>query len=181
MKYRVILADPPWKYGNKGCRGNADDQYSTMTTDEICSLDVASVADKDCVLLLWTTWPFLIKDAPMVISAWGFEYVTGLPWIKVQKSEKDLWGEWQHKTQLGVGFWVRGVTEPLLICRRGRPKLPDKCFVGLLSPNIYHSRKPDSIYSYAESLEGPYLEMFCRRPRAGWDVFGNEVDGSVKL
>lgn len=152
-----------------------------MTTEHVCALDVNSVAADDCVLLFWTTWPMILEDAPRVLKAWNFDYITGLPWIKVQKSEQDLWGEWHHKTQMGVGYWVRGVSEPLLICRRGKPKLPRETFVGLLSPNIAHSRKPDSIYELAESMEGPYLEMFARRARPGWHLFGNEVKSDVEL
>lgn len=53
--------------------------------------------------------------------------------------------------------------------------------MGLISERMEHSRKPDTIYEYAESFPGPYLEMFCRRPRAGWHVFGNEVESDVAL
>ncbi len=180
MKYKLILSDPPWDYGNRGCRGNAADQYPTMGIEQIKSLNVKDIADDDSVLLLWTTWPFL-KEGISVAEAWGFKYLTGLPWVKVNKAEEDLWGEWHMKTQTGVGFWVRGVTEPLLICRRGKAKPPTETFVGLISPNIRHSRKPDNIYEYAEALPGPYLEMFCRRPRAGWHIFGNEVESDIKI
>lgn len=180
MKFGVILADPPWQYSNRGCRGAAENEYPTMSTVELCKLKVEEASEKDAVLLLWTTWPFMI-DAFKVIESWGFTYKTGLPWIKVQKSELDLWGEWFFKTQFGVGFWARGVSEPLLIATRGQPSLPDKTFIGLLSPNISHSRKPDNIYEYAESLNGPYLEMFCRRPRKGWSIFGNEFKSDVEL
>ena len=54
-------------------------------------------------------------------------------------------------------------------------------WVGILSENFFHSRKPDNIYEFAESLPAPRLEMFARRRREGWDVFGNEVEGSIRL
>ncbi len=180
MKFRTIVSDPPWAYGNRGCRGAADNEYPTMSTEDICALRVQDVAEDDAVLLLWTTWPFL-KEGIKVAESWGFKYLTGLPWVKVNKAEEDLWGEWYMKTQMGVGFWVRGVTEPLLICRRGNAKPPKECFVGLISPNISHSRKPDNIYEYAEALPGPYLEMFARRPREGWSNWGNVMDSKVAL
>jgi N6-adenosine-specific RNA methylase IME4 len=76
---------------------------------------------------------------------------------------------------------VRGCSEFVLIGRRGNVSPPAGDVVGLLSENFGHSRKPDSLHEYAELLPGPYLEMFARRPRAGWDVWGNQVAGSITL
>jgi N6-adenosine-specific RNA methylase IME4 len=85
------------------------------------------------------------------------------------------------RVALGVGWWVRGVSEPILICRRGRVRIPKNPYAGLLAKRLEHSRKPESIYAMAERFNGPYLELFARRRRAGWDAFGNEVEGSVTL
>lgn len=137
-----------------------------MTTADICALSVSSVAHADAVLLLWATWPCLI-DAMRVVSAWGFEYVTGLPWVKMQKCQSDLWGEWNMRPQYGTGFWVRGASEPILICKRGNAKPPNNGFVGLIAPNVRHSRKPDSLHEYGEALPGPRLELFARRALIG--------------
>ena len=71
---------------------------------------------------------------------------------------------------------MRGCSEPVLIGWRGTEKPPSSPFLGLLSERLEHSRKPDDIYEYAESLPGPYLELFARRSRPGWDAWGNEVD-----
>ena len=179
-KFALIISDPPWNYSNRPCNGAAINHYSTMSTRDICALKVQDVVADDSVLLLWATWPKLV-DAFEVIKAWGFEYVTGLPWIKISLCEKDLWNEWHIKPHYGIGFWVRGVSEPLLICRRGNVKASDQNFIGLLSPNIQHSQKPENVYEYAETFPGPYLEMFARRKRPGWSVFGNEVDSDIKL
>ena len=71
---------------------------------------------------------------------------------------------------------MRGCSEYVLVGRRGKVSPPRlKGFLGLLSPNLRHSRKPDSVHEIAEALPGPYLELFGRRPRKGWTVFGNEV------
>lgn len=175
VRYGVIVADPPWQYANAGCRGAAENHYPTMTVQEIRALDIAALAADDCILFLWATWPTLI-EATSVIEAWGFAYVTGLPWLKIVGAPSiDLWGDLRVKAQYGVGFWVRGCTEPLLIARRGKVSPPDGGFVGLLSENLRHSRKPENVYHIAEQLSGPYLELFARRPRAGWDSWGNEV------
>jgi len=178
--YRTILADPPWAYRNAGCRGCAANQYPTMGLDDICGLPVAALAAKDSVLLLWATWPQLV-EAMRVIDAWGFRYVTGFPWVKCTDVYTDLWGDIQINVPFGIGFWARGTSELLLIGRRGKAKPPARDFVGLLSPNLRHSRKPDSVYEYAETLPAPRLELFARRKRAGWDAWGNEVACDVAL
>lgn len=182
-KYGVILADPPWSYNNSGTRGAAANQYPTMSTAEIAALPIKNLAADNCVLLLWATWPKLFEEPgpKEVIGAWGFEYVTGFPWVKVTGVSKTLWGKLEISVPYGVGFWARGTSEPLLICRRGKAEPPPNGFIGLLSPNLFHSRKPEDIYHYAESLPGPYLELFARRPREGWDVWGNEVESTIKL
>lgn len=179
--YGVIIADPPWNYNNAGCRGAAENEYRTMTLEELRRLPVASVAAEDCVLLMWATWPKLAEAALPLMSAWGFEYVTGFPWVKIIEVNTKLDGSVDFSVPCGIGFWVRGTTEPVLIGRRGKAKPPGDGYIGLLSPNLRHSRKPDSLYEYAESMPGPYLEMFARRPRPGWSAFGNEIEGSIVL
>ncbi len=180
-RYGTIIADPPWSYRNAGCRGAAENHYPVMSIDDICRLPIAELADSDCALLLWATWPQL-EEAMRVIQAWGFEYVTGMPWIKiVGDPTPTLFGEFHIKPQYGIGFWVRGASEPLLIARRGNAKPPTGGWIGLLSENLQHSRKPDNLYEYAECLPGPYLELFARRKRDGWDSWGNEVKNDLVL
>jgi len=182
MSYGVILADPPWSYRNGGVEGSAARHYATASTADLARLDVAGLAADDAVLVMWATWPCLV-DAFQLIDAWGFKYVTGMPWIKCQDAPfVDLFGE--HvlpRPSWGIGFWVRGCTEPILICRRGKPKIPESSQLGLISERFEHSRKPDNIYHYCEAMRGPYLEMFARRPRPGWDAFGNEIEGSIEI
>ena len=48
----------------------------------------------------------------------------------------------------------------------------------IVSPRREHSRKPDEAYERIEALcEGPYLELFARARRPGWDGWGNQSDG----
>jgi N6-adenosine-specific RNA methylase IME4 len=180
-KYRIIIADPPWNYSNSSARGAAENHYPTMKVDEICNLPVEKVAHNDSILLLWCTWPQL-KKGLQVVESWGFEYITGFPWIKIVGEPRiDLWGELQIKPQYGVGFWVRGCSEIIMIGKRGNVSPETGNFVGLLSENFGHSRKPDNLHDFAETMQGPYLEMFARRSRDGWDVFGNEAENSIKF
>ena len=167
-KYGVIVADPPWPYQNFSERreGSAKAEYNLMTLDDLYEMPVGKLAKDDAILLLWGTWPKL-PEALATLNAWGFEYVTGFPWVKLNKG---------GGLQYGVGFWVRGCSEFVFIGRRGNVSPPRlEGFLGLMSPNIGHSHKPDSIHEIAEALPGPYIELFARRERAGWDCFGNEV------
>ena len=145
------------------------------------ALAVSELADLDCVLLLWATNP-LIPEALRVAEAWGFRYVTKFPWIKLSgPPQVNFLGEWEYKPNYGVGFWARGCSEDVFICRRGNVSPPELGWVGILSECFFHSRKPDNIYEFAESMPGPYLELFARRPRPGWDIWGNQIESTIQI
>lgn len=179
-RYRVIIADPPWSYSNSGSQGAAAGEYPTMTIADLCALPVAEIADDDAVLLLWGTWPNTHEAIDLVV-AWGFRVVTGFPWVKLcGDPQRSLLTEgYEYKPQYGIGFWGRGCTEPVYICRRGKPERTTAAAntLLLLSENFGHSRKPENLYEYAEQFGGPYLEIFARRPRDGWRSVGNEISG----
>ncbi len=88
-KYNIIYADPPWSYQDKGCNGNAEDHYRTMTLADICNLPInggGGIAADDCVLFMWATYP-MMAEALKVIEAWGFTYKTiGFQWVKLNRS-----------------------------------------------------------------------------------------------
>jgi len=165
--YRVLIVDPPWGYENQA-PGSSAEVYSTLHDDEIVDLNLQDFAADDAVLLLWTTWAKLTISLK-ALEAWDFKYVTGFPWVKLTTTGNGI--------AYGLGFWARGCSEPILVGRRGlaRPPLESQ-WLGLISPNFPHSRKPESLHVYAESLPGPYLEVFARRSRPGWDCIGLEVD-----
>jgi N6-adenosine-specific RNA methylase IME4 len=182
-RYRLILADPPWRYRASRVNGAAAKHYSTLSTKALCKLPIHNLTARDAVLLLWATWP-LLPDAQAVMRSWGFAYKTGFPWIKITgRPQPSLFN---HSRTLrpfyGIGWWVRGCSELVLVGVKGNASPPRESFVGLLSPNFQHSRKPESLYEYAEAFEGPRLELFARGPgRPGWDVFGYEAEGSILL
>src|SRR6185437_3511929 len=111
-KYGVIYADPPWHfstYSPVGMGRAADAWYDCMTLNEIKALPVENMAADDCVLLLWTTDPFL-REAFNVIDSWGFIYKTvGFYWIK------------QPFSWFGTSYWTRANPEQCLLATRGRP------------------------------------------------------------
>jgi site-specific DNA-methyltransferase (adenine-specific) len=62
--YSVILADPPWRYNSRAnhktrFRGGACGHYDLMTTQDICNLPIADLADENAVLFLWATFPMI--------------------------------------------------------------------------------------------------------------------------
>lgn len=181
-KYGVILADPPWSYSNRGVNGAAEKHYKTMTPKEIKLLPVLQYAEENCVLVLWTTNPML-PVALDVMETWGFVFVTAFPWIKFTGNPKfDVQGNVvDGRVSWGTGFWVRGCSEIILIGKKGNARPPQRDFLGILSDRLPHSKKPDTIYDYCESMDGPYLELFARENRPGWDVWGDEVENSITL
>ena len=177
-RYKVIYADPPWTfstYSRKGKGRSAEAYYDCMTLADIKALPVAEWAADDCVLLLWATDP-LLEKAFEVIRAWGFTYKTvGFYWAKLRRPEP-LYNEGNFFT--GLGFWTRANPETCLLATRGKPhRLSANVRKLIISPRREHSRKPDEVYPRIEALcEGPYLEMFARSSRVGWDRWGLDAD-----
>jgi N6-adenosine-specific RNA methylase IME4 len=171
--YQVIYADPPWSYkawSKKGEGRSAESHYQTMSVDDICVLPVADLAADNCVLFMWMTWPTL-KDALRVINAWGFTYKTcGFDWMKKNTKSDSLF--------CGMGYWTRSNTEPCLLATKGKPKRQSASVrQPILEPRREHSRKPDCVYERIEKLvDGPYIELFARQSRPGWDSWGNETE-----
>lgn len=168
--FDVIYADPPWKY-YLPLRGAPDGHYKTMSTEDICNLEVegVSIHEKiadDAILFLWTTNPQL-KIAFEVIDAWGFTYVTNMVWVK------DKWG---------TGYYLRGQHELLLIAKKGKipPPVEEVRPSSVLhAPVREHSRKPDEVYDMIEKMypNRRYLELFARNGREGWISWGLETNG----
>jgi N6-adenosine-specific RNA methylase IME4 len=182
----VIYADPPWRfatYSDKGKGRSAEAHYDCLTIPEIKALPVADWAAPDSVLLLWATDP-LLPRALEVIEAWGFTYKTvGFYWAKLNKTvAAHLSGDWPLLAErdffTGMGFWTRANPELCLLATRGKPKRQAGDVRKLLiAPRREHSRKPEEAYQRIERLlPGPYLEMFARRGRPGWAVWGNQPE-----
>jgi N6-adenosine-specific RNA methylase IME4 len=172
--YGAILADAPWcfeSWSDKGTKRSADRHYSTMTIRQIARLPVDELAAKDCVLFMWITWPVLL-EAIHVIKCWGFDYRTcGFDWMKADPYRLFV------EPTIGMGYWTRSNTEPCLLATRGKPKrLNADVRQAIIAPRREHSRKPDGIHERIERLvAGPYLELFAREQRPGWDCWGDQT------
>ena len=147
-----------------------------MSIEELCTLPVSEIAEKDCVLFLWATFPQL-KEAMQLIKAWGFHYKTvAFVWLKTNRKACT----WFY----GLGFWTRGNAEICLLATKGHPKRQAKNVHQLIiSPIEAHSKKPDIVREKITALMGdlPKIELFARKESSGWDVWGNEVKSSITL
>ncbi len=177
MKYKTILADPPWKQTNTAkwsIRPNRAERlpYPTMTVEEICALPIGDLADDGCHLWLWTTNEYL-EDGFKVMRAWGFKYLVPVTWVK--PSGLGAW--WIHRTQT----MLFGYRSPLNMKERYKPTV-------LLANAGAHSAKPNESYDLIEAVSEPARVEIFARPwtpmfprRDGWDVWGNEVPQDVAL
>ena len=177
--YGAILADPPWSFDTWGSQENAatdvNRHYKTMSISEIAAFPVNPLSARDCVLFIWVCWPTMHR-ALEVIESWGFTYKTcAFTWLKGDPYR--LFAD-EYTPTMGAGYWTRSNSEVCLLATRGKPKrINTDVRQGIIAPRREHSRKPDGIHERIERLvAGPYLELFARQQRPGWDCWGNETD-----
>lgn len=197
-KYQLIYADPPWAFSNQNTGGSmkssAQAKYTVTSTEDLKRLDVGSIADDNCVLVMWYVGA-MPQDAIDLVKSWGFtlKNMNGFVWNKLTVNNNPFFG---------MGFWTRAGSESAIIATKGKPTpacrsvravgnydsqsldevLAHLCYVGTYQ-NIRHSQKPDEFRDKCVELMGdvPRLEMFARTKTKGWDVFGNEVKGSIDI
>lgn len=187
-KYQIIYADPPWSFktyskpkdgkhfnvGDTGWR-NADVHYPCMDLENIQALPVSELAEKDCVLFMWATYPML-PQALQVIKAWSFTFKTiAFTWVKLNK-DKTIF--------TGMGYWTRSNAEICILATKGHPKRINASVSSvILSQREHHSTKPAEIRERITKLMGdlPRVELFARRKVDGWDCWGNEVESDITL
>ena len=191
MMYTTICADPPWPYSSGRALGsskefrpnsydkptsapNAAARYGLMSIAAISALTIP--AADNAHLYLWTTNAFM-EEAHQVARAWGFEPKTILTWVKMQHANPTV-------VSMRMGYYYRGASEHIVFAVRGSLRLKERILpTAFLWPRIaQHSRKPEQFYALVERASpGPYLELFARRRRLGWDAAGNEVAANVTL
>jgi N6-adenosine-specific RNA methylase IME4 len=189
MSYEVIVADPPWSVMAGPLMERVGDgwawpeqermqtrplPYETMSVPEMAALPVADLAAPDAALYLWTINAY-VEQAYDIARAWGFKPSTLCVWAK-----NPMGGG------LGGSFGIS--TEFFLYARKGSPV--ERRTVGTwfnwkrhyVNGYPAHSAKPDPFYDLAESRhDGPFVELFARRARLGWDYWGDESLGTATM
>lgn len=174
--YGTILADPPWQFANRTGKMAPEHRrltrYTTLTHQAIKDMPVSGVAAAQSHLYLWVP-NALLQEGLEVMAAWGFQYKTNIIWHKIRKDG--------GPDGRGVGFYFRNTTEMVLFGVRGRLRTlaPGRTQVNVIKTRKReHSRKPDELYELIEACSpGPFLELFARGERRGWEQWGNEVVG----
>jgi N6-adenosine-specific RNA methylase IME4 len=163
--FRTLVIDPPWPMG-KSARIETPEQgstldYPTMSLEQIAALPIEEHAAEDSHLYLWVTQRFVPAGLDL-IERWGFKYHCLLTWLKPG------------------GFapfsWMFN-TEHVVFAYRGRFELRELGLnIGFQAPRGDHSEKPAAFYDMVEraSFE-PWVELFARRGRANWTVWGDEM------
>jgi N6-adenosine-specific RNA methylase IME4 len=174
--YRILYADPPWKYSDKLIEGygGAEHHYPPMSIDELCEMTdknerpVQDLPATDAVLFLWVTSP-LLEDCFRVIGAWGFDYKTSFVWDKVRHN---------------YGHYNSVRHELLLIATRGSctpdsKELHDS--VVTIERSARHSEKPEEFRQMIDTMypppegENDRIELFSRKDVPHWDRHGNQL------
>lgn len=170
--YSTIVADPPWPYSDGFATAPGGRKpfveplpYSSLTLDEIRALPVGELAAPNCWLFLWTTNRYLF-DAPSVAAAWGFTVRQTLVWHKTG-----------NPSPFG-GTIAPNHAEFLIVAAKGKPAVAARLAGSVIAAHKpafgkTHSMKPPAFGDAIESaVAGPYVELFARAPRLGWDSWG---------
>lgn len=160
-KYSVIYADPPWNYAAGGATRNAERHYKTMKPEDIFDLPVQDIAEDDCLLFMWATFPNL-DVALEAIKRWGFTYkTTAFVWVKRnKKSPSWFWG---------LGNWTRANAEVCLLATKGKPKRASASVHSVIDAPIgRHSEKPAETRDRIVRLAGGYTNRVIRQTDGPW-------------
>ena len=174
-RYRTIVADPPWPIGDFPANlhaqgmGTTPCPYPTMALEDIAALSVRDFAAVEAHLYLWTINAY-VEQSYAIARAWGFKPVKLLVWCKAPKGR-------------GLGGTFGSATEYVLFCRRGSLASTSRVERNWWEwPRGAHSAKPEAFLDIVERVSpGPYLELFARRARFGWDYAGDGSLGTVEL
>jgi site-specific DNA-methyltransferase (adenine-specific) len=175
-KYNIIYADFPWKYNDRRNSkttfgGGAYGQYPMMTMEQIEAFPVPDLADTNCALFMWCTFPLLDQQLRL-FRHWGFTYKNDrFTWTKINARN--------GKPFFGVGYYTKSNAEVCLLGIKGRMKpISNKVSSVIIATRREHSRKPDEVRERIVQLFGdlPRIELFARQRFPGWDAFGNEIE-----
>jgi len=158
-KFKTILIDPPWDYGNLSLAGRGYPEYAPMSLEKLRELNIDQYAENNSHLYLWCTNNFLY-EALKLGEIWGFSYKTVLTWVK---------------PSIGLGSYFRNNTEQLLFFVKGQLSTRTaNTPTHFAATRGKHSEKPEISYKIIEKNSYPsFLELFSRKERKNWTVWGN--------
>lgn len=171
MTIKVLVADPPWKFGDKlpGPGRGAEKNYACMSTADICTMDLPVSRDEPhSVLFLWCV-ESMQRDALDVVRAWNYVEKTSLIWEKMTSG---------GKPHFGMGRYLRASHERCIVAVRGKAQPAVRNVRSRFSAPVgVHSQKPEEFYRIVETMypEGPWFEMFARTTRPRWTQVGHEL------
>jgi len=161
--FDVVVIDPPWeysindKYDKESNRGTVD--YPAMSLNELKKIKLP--IEKDAVVWVWFVSP-MVEEVIKLIEHWGLKRKAILTW---------------DKQNMGVGHFLRNITEHCFLCFKGKPFFNNTKWTTLISEKrTTHSTKPEIFYTMVDEIcAGRKLDYFARKKREGWDVYGDEV------
>jgi N6-adenosine-specific RNA methylase IME4 len=174
-QYKLIVIDPPWnlkKLTHSARPNQVGFDYKTMSLDQIKSLPIPDLSDDSCLVFLWTIQKYLF-DSKDILNHWGFTYLLTMVWEKTygKSAGMPLYGFRWNAEFIAVGYnkkpplWPTGALTPAVF----------------QAENIRHSEKPQKFYTMIEHFGSPRLDMFARKKRDGWDVWGDEVESDIEI
>jgi len=174
-KYGLILADPPWKQsrgGKKNVRPNSSGKEIPYVVQDLNTIKeilkgFVEKTEENSVLFLWTIEKYLFEAEEMAKEL-GYKLHARMVWNKVTGIPSAFTIRYGHEYLL---YMYKGKLTPIAIEERGK-------IHSVFTEQVKeHSRKPEISYQIIERLYPNLnkIELFARRKRQGWDVWGNEV------
>lgn len=162
------MMDPPWSNRDMVIQRPEDSRvpYPVLPLKKIGELPIAKLAEENCHLYIWCMCAF-VPHALWLTELWGFKYANLLTWVK-----PDAFGwNWANRT------------EHMVFAYKGKAEMKNKALENVFgAQSREHSRKPEISYELIERASfGPYLEIFARRKRKDWAVWGNQVESDLEF
>ena len=175
MPYDVLVVDPPWpiaKLTRKTRPKQVDMDYTVVDLDRIRQFDVGQLASDSSWMFLWTIQKYLFESRA-ILEDWGFHYLLMMVWKKEygRSSGMPLKGFRWNAEFIAVGHRGKADLWP------SRPLIP----AVFSAVNEGHSIKPQAFYDLIAPLGDRRIDLFARKPREGWDVWGNEVESDIEI
>lgn len=200
MKFRVILADPPWEYADRkstrkdnpdgkpkfGIGAHARYSAGTSPNEDLATIGIhlEKIAAPDAYLLMWATMPNL-PQAIQLGNTWGYNYVTtAFTWVKTTSGGELFSGPGRYtfsNTEIVLLFrdkkrpcWHSATGyRPNQVQMEPHPRSGDGKIIHSRKPAIFHAL----ITAWLQPRPGECLELFATEHTEGWTCMGHQLSG----